>query len=233
MSYSFEERVKNSIELLDEVAGKLSFVPANWRELINLEALNMDSCTYCILGQLWMSDTREDDGYANAKDALDSYSVRDVYSDKYEFSSGTAEWIKQLSASTAPKSVSSKFNPGDVWQDAEKCCTRTVKKVVDIDGETFIIFTEGAMIAPRLISESKFVYGFTLKPKRILNKGDVLTGPSGARYYYFSDAKVIKVSESRLGWCDLAYYERKEALTLAEYSSGDHFFSGEFFWNNA
>jgi hypothetical protein len=72
------------------------------------------------------------------------------------------------------------------------------------------------------------------KPKPRFEKGDRLKGDSSATYYYFTDEKVIRVSDSRLQWSPLDWWEKEEGATLTKDSWGDgrHFFSGEFFWND-
>jgi hypothetical protein len=234
MDYTAEERVKNSIELLDDVAGKVDFVPVNWREKIDLGDLNMDSCTYCILGQLWKAETGESDGYSDAKDALDRTSPRDVYSGKYTFSDAGSEWIKQLKNSMP--AIASKFNPGDEYQDVNKCCTRTVKKTIDIDGETWIAFTFDGVTS--VLRESEFTSRWTLKPKVRFTKGQwlkpkVATGYGAqASYIYISEEKVIRILNNKMSWCSLKWYENSDGELIVDESRGNAKFYMEM-WNES
>lgn len=221
MDYTYEQRVANSIKLLDDNVGKFDWLTADWRSKINLDKLDMYSVTNCVLGQL-------EGYYDSAHECFEGIGV-DIGGGSYIFHIATSEWIEALKASTP------KFQSGQVWHGKDGD-TRTVLSVNDVKGILWITFEASyvsGITAVHVRNEAAFVDGYSLeKPKRF-TKGDELLSKDGDVFYYISDDKVIQSTNKGLRWSSLYWYEKEFGpLTKRACPTTEFFFDGKMFWND-
>lgn len=225
------ESVKRSIQFLDDMAGKIDFIPVNWREKIDLDDLDMISCERCVLGQLWKAagnshdSSPYDDAYRALRVKFDTSAARFYH---LAFSGDTAEWRKQLTETVVPRE-------GEIfYQKSDPEYTRTILSAVEQGGKIWISFTHASPTGgsgARTLTNVAFEFDkwTTDKPARFKN-GDQLLDAEGRSYYYFSDKRVIRVGDGVLGWADLAFYERQDGpLAKVEHGGTKHYFSNTFF----
>jgi len=226
------EKVAKSIKLLDDNVGKFDWLPANWRELIELDWLDMDSIKKCVLGQLYRK-VDPDGGYDDAYCAM---FAKGIAVDSYAFAAHTYEWVKQIKEGLK---MGKDFDPGTIWYAIQNNGTRTILSVHTVDGRDWVTYSwsndslrdQGGVKA---IKKSDFLTdGFSTEKPMRFKKGDRLVSTDGSHFYYFSDDKLIKLSATGLSWSSLEWFEENHGKMVkgTSYSDAGHYFSGEFFWD--
>jgi hypothetical protein len=222
------KRVQNSIKFLDSLVGEIDWIPANWREKVNLDKLSMTSCYDCVLGQLWTASGKGlgsgDSPYGAAEDSLSRHGH--IVTVGKAFGNLTDVWKAEL------------VKPADqtgttFYLRANAAATRTILLTTEHEGKVYITYTwqdsVGGGVKTVTNSEFDFPKWTTIKPKRFKN-GDLLKSSTGRHYYYFSDERVIRVGDGELSWGGLGFYERQDGpLVKASYGSADFYFGGTQF----
>lgn len=220
MDYTYEQRVANSIKLLDDNVGKFDWLTADWHSKIDLDKLDMYSVKNCVLGQL-------EGDYDKACDAFENIGIVTSGS-KYIFHTATSEWIKALKASA------SKFQVGQVWYNSNGDSRKVISVGKDDSNDLWITYTYalGGLAGVNSAKEEGFADYSLTAPKRF-NKGDELISKNGDVFYYISDDKVIRATNKGLTWAGLDWFEKDFGpFTKLPCPTTEFFFDGKFFWNN-
>lgn len=69
-----DQKVANGVKFI-EVQVVLGKIPANWRELIDVDILRMVSGEFCVLGQIGMHVTEGDEGFSWAMNTFGGHTV--------------------------------------------------------------------------------------------------------------------------------------------------------------
>ena len=219
----YAAKVAAGISFLDSKvsSGK---VPANWRDKISLDTLDLSSCGVCVLGQLFGD-------YSDGKYALDidNYDTKDYgFNTDYDFQQLTAAWKDALGKNNVL------VEKGQVWRDrygyAVKVVATTLVTVDDTTVTVYIVQTGSAPKSTNVFKEynksvsvlrkSDFEQTYTERVEKFVpKKGMFLTGKSGKSYYMCSDDEIREVKDGAYAnW--LVYLAKEERDSLKEMVTG-------------
>lgn len=175
------DKVIKAAEELDRMVGKVSWLTADWREKIDLDKLDMNSCRDCILGQL--------EGYYSH--AIDDLGPKGFRGGDGAFARFDDEWIEYLK-------VSDKFAKGAKWIcKSGSGLTMTIQGSVEIDGKdkVYVYLTDIGDVIARSASYIESAYRPAPKVPDF-KVGEEVVFPNnklGIPFYFLSGDQILRV----------------------------------------
>lgn len=195
----YTAKVAAGIKFLDSKvsSGK---VPANWRDKIKLEDLDLASCGVCVLGQLFGD-------YSDGKYALDidNYDTKDYgFNTDYDFQQLTAAWKDALGKNNVL------VEKGQVWRDKYGYAVKVIATtVVTVDNDTITAYIVQTGDAPKttnvfkayntkdvaILRKKDFEQTYTERVEKFTPKKGMFVTDGTTSYYMVNDDEIREVKE--------------------------------------